>query len=284
MEIKTKINVENTEVTIIRKGNEEFISLTDLARYTNSEDPKIPILTWLRSKAVISFLGLWEKINNKNFDVTEFSKIENETGSNKFYMSPKKWIELTKAIGMTSKSGNNGGTFAHSDIAFEFASWLSPEFKLYLITEFKRLKNNEAYQNQISWSAKRELSKTNYLIHTNSIKKYIVPTLTDKQKQFVYANEADVLNVALFGITAKEWRDKNSELLGNIRDYADVIELIVLINLENLNANMIAQGLSQNKRLEELNKIAKEQMELLKDSKNIKKIDNIITEQKLLNE
>ena len=207
---------------------------------------------------------------------------ENEAGSNKFYMSPKRWIETTGAIGIISKAGNNGGTYAHSDIAFEFASWLSPEFKLYLITEFKRLKINEAYQKEIDWSAKRELSKTNYLIHTNSIKVYIVPTLTDKQKQFIYANEADVLNMALFGMTAKEWRDKNPNLDGNIRDYANVIQLIVLVNLENLNANMIANGLAQNIRLEQLNNIAKEQLELLKNSNSAKEIDKDINNAGLL--
>jgi hypothetical protein len=197
-------------------------------------------------------------------------------------MSPTQWIKRTNAIGIIAKGGKYSiGTFAHPDIAFEFASWLSPEFKLYLITEFERLKKNEAYQNKIEWSVKREISKTNDIIHTDSIKEYIVPTLTEKQKQFVYANEADVLNVALFGMTAKEWRDKNPKLDGNIRDYADVLHLVVLANLENLNATMISKGISGRERIETLNDTAKKQLEILRNKPSIKRLEKMDSTLKL---
>ena len=229
------------------------------------------------NKNVISFLGLWEQMNNFNFKGIEFETFENEAGKNSFYLSPQKWITATNAIGIISKSGNNGGTYAHSDIAFEFASWLSPEFKLYLIKEFERLKKNESYQNQIEWKANRMLSKVNYLIHTDSIKKNIIPTLSDKQKNLIYAEEADVLNVALFGMSAKEWREKNPNLAknGNIRDYTDLLHLIILSNLENLNADLIENGISQKERLIMLNKTAKNQVELLENNKNIKELESL---------
>lgn len=214
-------------------------------------------------------------VANPDFKGHEFEAFENAATRHSFYLSPQKWIDATNAIGIISKSGNNGGTFAHRDIAFEFASWLSPEFKLYLITEFERLKINESYQNKIEWSVKRELSKTNYIIHTDSIKEFIVPTLTEKQKQYVYANEADILNVALFGMTAKEWKDKNPDLEGNMRDYANVLQLVILVNLENLNAEMIEQGIEQSKRLERLNQIAKKQFEILQGTAGIRKIEKI---------
>ena len=199
-------------------------------------------------------------------------------------MTPKRWIESTNAIGIVSKRGRyNSGTYAHPDIAFEFASWISAEFKLYLVQEFERLKKNENYQNKITWSVRRELAKTNYKVHTDSIKEYIVPILTEKQKQYVYANEADVLNVALFGMTAKEWRDKNPNFSGNIRDYTDILHLVVLVNLENLNADMISEGISQSKRLEKLNNTARKQLALLKDNNNIKNIENIDNRLKLEN-
>lgn len=252
-------DIENN-IRILKVNDTDYISITDLARYVNPREPKVPIQTWMRNKDVILYLGLWEKLNNGNFKGREFTTFGNTAGRNSFYMSPQKWISETNAIGIISKSGNNGGTFAHSDIAFEFASWLSPEFKLYLITEFERLKKNEAYQAKISWSAKRELAKTNYLIHTEAIKENLVPTLTEKQKLFIYSNEADVLNVALFGMTAKEWKSNNPKLDGNIRDYASILELVVLINLENLNANMIENNISQTERLTKLNNIAKKQL------------------------
>jgi len=190
-------------------------------------------------------------------------------------MSPHRWIKETNAIGIISKSGNKGGTYAHPDIAFAFASWISPEFNLYLIKEFERLKRKESYQNKIEWSVRRELAKTNYVIHTESIKENIIPILTDKQKQYVYANEADLLNVALFGMTAKEWKDKNPKLTGNIRDYANVLQLVILSNLENLNAEMINQGILSKDRLERLNNIAKKQYDIFEKNSNIKKIEGI---------
>ena len=228
----------------------------------------------MRNKDVISYLGLWESIHNENFKGVEFDTFKNEAGSNKFKISPQKWIRETNAIGIISKSGNNVGTYARSDIALEFASWLSPEFKLYVIQEFQRLKKNEAYQNKIDWHANRVLAKTNYLIHTDAIKNYIVPTLTEKQKQFVYAEEADVLNVALFGMTAKEWRDNNPQLAvhGNIRDYSDLLHLIILNNLENLNAEFIEMNISQQERLIKLNNSAKRQIELLNDNRNMEEL------------
>ena len=225
--------------------------------YKNSSDPSFTVKNWLRRVSTIDYIGLWEKLHNVDFNLVEFDQIKTEYGKNTFAMSPTQWIKRTNSIGIVAKGGRYSiGTFAHPDIAFEFASWLSPEFKLYLITEFERLKSNEAYQNKIEWSVKRELSKTNYIIHTDSIKEFIVPTLTEKQKKYVYANEADVLNVALFGMTAKEWRDSNPSLEGNIRDYTDMLHLVVLANLENLNAEMIADGLSQSERIVKLNNTA----------------------------
>ena len=194
--IKTQIFVKEQTINVIIIDGEEYISLTDLARYANKEEPKIPVYTWMRNKNVISYLGLWEKLNNIGFKGHEFETFENEAGNNSFYMSPQKWIKSTNSIGIISKSGNNGGTYAHPDIAFEFASWLSPEFKLYLIQEFQRLKKNESYQKNVEWQANRLLSKLNYYIHTDALKNIIVPTPTDSQKRFVYAEEADVLNVA----------------------------------------------------------------------------------------
>lgn len=220
-------------------------------------------------------MGLWEIINNENFKRVEFDTFKNEAGSNKFKMSPQKWIKETNAIGIISKSGNNGGTYAHSDIALEFASWLSPEFKLYVIQEFERLKRNEAYQYKVEWNASRLLSKVNYVVHTDAIKSYIIPILTEEQKKFIYANEADVLNVALFGMTAKEWREKNPDLAtkGNIRDYTDLLHLIILNNLENTNAEMISHNISQQERLVNLNESARRQMSVLKDNKGIKELE-----------
>ena len=237
--IKSELEVNDNKIKIITIDSKEFISLTDLARYANPEEPKIPIQTWMRNKDVIAYLGLWEKLNNENFKGHEFTTFENLAGKNSFYMSPQKWIKGTNAVGLISKSGNNGGTYARSDIALEFASWLSPEFKLYVIQEFERLKRNEAYQYKMDWSVNRMLAKTNYRIHTDSIKQNIIPKLTEKQKKFAYAEEADVLNVALFGMTAKEWKENNPDLKGNIRDYADLKHLLILCNLENTNAELI---------------------------------------------
>ena len=274
--IKTEIRVKDTPVNVIRIDNTDFISLTDLAKYQNSSDPSFTVKNWLRKVSTIDYIGLWEQLHNFNFNLVEFDQIKTEYGKNSFAMSPTQWIKRTNSIGLISKGGRYRiGTFAHPDIAFEFASWLSPEFKLYLITEFERLKIKESYQNKIDWSVKRELSKTNYIIHTDSIKEFIVPTLTEKQKQYVYANEADVLNVALFGMTAKEWRDKHPNLNGNIRDYTDILHLIVLANLENLNADLITSGISQSKRIVKLNNTAKKQLELLKNSSSVCRLEKM---------
>ena len=280
--IKTEIIVKEQRINVLRIDNKEFISLTDLARYANPDEPKIPIYAWMRNKDVIAYLGLWEQLNNENFKGHEFETFENQAGKNSFYMSPQKWIKETNAVGIISKSGNNGGTYARSDIALEFASWLSPEFKLYVIQEFERLKKNEAYQNKIDWHANRVLAKVSYVVHTDAIKSIIVPTLTEKQKKFVYAEEADVLNVALFGITAKEWRESNPEIAnkGNIRDYTDLLHLVILNNLENINAELIEMKIPQNERLVRLNNIARKQMELLKNNKsfnNLEYIENKVT-------
>ena len=275
--IKTEIIVKEQRINVLRIDNKEFISLTDLARYANPEEPKIPIYAWMRNKDVIAYLGLWEQLNNENFKGHEFETFENQAGKNSFYMSPQKWIKETNAVGIISKSGNNGGTYARSDIALEFASWLSPEFKLYVIQEFERLKKNEAYQNKIDWHANRVLAKVSYVVHTDAIKSIIVPTLTEKQKKFVYAEEADVLNVALFGITAKEWRESNPELAdkGNIRDYTDLLHLVILNNLENINSELIEMKIPQNERLVRLNNIARKQMELLKNNKSFNNLEYI---------
>ena len=274
-EISTVLKVKNNEIRVMRVNDVDYISLTDLARYQNPTEPSFTVKDWIRRVSVINYIGLWEQLNNINFNLGEFTQIKTEYGTNPFYMSPTQWIKRTSAIGIIAKGGKYSiGAFAHPDIAFEFASWLSPEFKLYLITEFQRLKKDEAYQNKITWNVKRELSKANYLIHTDAIKENLVPTLTEKQKKFIYANEADVLNVALFGITAKEWRDNNSELDGNIRDYASVLQLVVLINLENLNAHMIENNIVQSERLIKLNGIAKKQLTTL-NSHNIKNIEKI---------
>lgn len=275
--IKTELKVKDNIVGVMRVGNVDYISLTDLAKFKNSTNPANVIIHWLSNKDTALYVGLWEELNNENFNFTEYREIKiNEIGTSSYTMSPKQWIQRTNAIGMISKGGKYSiGTYAHPDLAFEFAIWLNVEFKLYLIKEFERLKQNESYQNKIEWSVRRELAKTNYKIHTDSIKENIIPTLTEKQKQYVYANEADILNVALFGMTAKEWKDKNPDLEGNMRDYANVLQLVILVNLENLNAEMIEQGIEQSKRLERLNQIAKKQFEILQGTAGIRKIEKI---------
>ncbi len=275
--ITTQMNVKNNLVGVLRVGEVDYISLTDLAKFKNDKYPANVIIHWLSNKDTALYVGLWEELNNEKFNLTEYREIKiNEIGTSSYTMSPKQWIQRTNAIGLISKGGKYSlGTYAHPDLAFEFASWLSVEFKLYLIKEFKRLKKNESYQNKIEWSVRRELAKTNYKIHTDSIKENIVPTLTEKQKIYVYANEADILNVALFGMTAKEWKDKNKNLNGNIRDYANIIQLVILSNLENLNSEMIAQGIKQKNRLERLNIIARKQYDILKENNSVKKLNNL---------
>ena len=283
--ITTIMNVHENEVRVIRINNEDYISLTDLARFKNSNNPGDVIIKWMSNKSSFDFYCLWEELFNDNFKLAESREFKNDSATQSFTMSPSRWVNLTNAIGFISKRGKyDGGTFAHPDIALEFASWLDPAFKLYLIKEFKRLKYNESYQEKIQWSVRRSLSKTNYRIHTDSIKENIVPKLTEKQKQFVYANEADVINVALFGMTASEWRQRNPDLEGNIRDYTDVLHLVVLSNLEVLNANMIDNNVNQSERLEKLNTTARKELSILSKNKNvigIEKIDNELIDKKI---
>ena len=275
--ISTQMNVNNRLVRVMRVDTIDYISLTDLAKYQNENDPSGVIRNWMSNKNSFDFYNLWEELHNENFNSVESHRIKiDEVGYNRFTMTPNRWKKEFNAIGIIPSSGKYSiGTFAHPDIAFEFASWLNVEFKLYLIMEFQQLKQNESYQNKVNWSVRRELAKTNYKIHTDSIKENIIPTLTEKQKLYVYANEADILNVALFGMTAKEWKDQNPSLDGNMRDYANILQLVILSNLENLNSEMIAQGIPQNVRLEKLNAIAKKQYNILQDSKGIRKIEMI---------
>ena len=274
--IKTQLKVKDTLVGIMRIGDVDYISLTDLARYKNPLTPGDVIIKWMSNKSSFDFYCLWEELSNPNFKLAESREFKNDSATQSFTMSPSRWIKETNAIGFVSKRGKyDGGTFAHPDIALEFASWVDTAFKLHLIKEFERLKQNESYQKKINWSVRRELVKTNYKIHTDSIKENLVPTLTEKQKQYVYANEADVLNVALFGMTAKEWRDNNSDLDGNMRDYANILQLVILSNLENLNAEMIKQGIEQKERLQRLNEIAKKQYNILQGNNSIKKIEEL---------
>ena len=272
MSMNRKITVKGTEISIIQKGKDDFISLTDMVK--GFEDGLVLIEKWLRNKNTIEFIGIWEEINNPDFNSPEFGGIKNEAGLNRFTLSVKKWIDRTNAIGIIAKTGRYGsGTYAHKDIAFEFGSWLSPEFKLYLIKEFQRLKEDENYRHKLDWNLQRTLSKINYHIHTDAIKEKLIPKeLTKQQINFVYANEADLLNVALFGITAKQWRDSNTEKEGNIRDHATLEQLVVLSNLESINSVLIHQQLNQGERLQQLNKIAITQMKTLLSSSAIKKL------------
>lgn len=268
--IITKMHVKDNLVKVMRVNGVDYISLTDLARYKNPNNPGDVIIKWMSNKSSFDFYSLWEELFNDNFKLAEFREFKNDAANNSFTMSPSRWISFTNSKGFISKRGKyDGGTFAHPDIALEFASWIDPAFKLYLIKEFERLKHNETYQERIEWSVRRSLSKTNYRIHTDSIKENIVPTLTDKQKLFIYANEADVINVSLFGMTAKEWRENNPDKEGNIRDYADILHLVVLSNLEVLNASMIENNISQKDRLEKLNKTARRQINILTNDSNI---------------
>ena len=262
--VKAEINADGRQVSILSLGrNNDYISLTDIARY-KSDYPNDVIKNWMRGKDVIQFLGLWEKLNNPDFKPVEFDGFKMEAGTNAFTLSPQKWITATNAIGIISKAGRYGGTFAHTDIAFEFASWISAEFKLYIIKDYQRLKNDENSNSSLGWNLNRELVKINYRIHTDAIKENLIPeSMANKLQGIVYANEADILNVSLFGKTARQWRDENPGLTGNIRDYATYHQLIVLINLESMNAELIKMGLSQNERVLRLNKMAIEQMSLL---------------------
>jgi hypothetical protein len=275
-EYKATINANGAEISIVSNGSEDdYISLTDIAKY-KSDEPNDVIRNWLRTRDTIEFLGLWEKMNNPDFKPVEFEGFRNEAGKNSFVLSPQKWISATGAIGIVSKSGRYGGTFAHKDIAFEFASWVSPEFKLYIIKDYQRLKGDENSKLSLEWNVNRMLSKLNYRIHTDAIKENLISNdLTNKEIGITYASEADVLNVALFGKTAKEWRNEEPDIKGNIRDYATIEQLIVLVNLENLNANFIEKGMEQRQRLIELNKIARVQLKSLLNNKNVKNLENL---------
>ena len=269
---KNKLIVKDTAIRIVKTNEDDYISLTDIAKY-KSDEPNAVIQNWLRNKNTIEFLGLWEQLNNPNFNPLEFEGFRNEAGGNAFTLSPTKWIKATNAIGIITKSGKYGGTYAHKDIAFEFASWISPEFKLYLIKEFQRLKEEEVKRQQLGWDVKREFAKMNYRIHTDAIKEHLIDdNLDDKFKNYVYADEADMLNVIVFGKTAKEWRNENPDKEGNIRDYANVEELVVLANLEAFNAEMIKKGIDQRERFKKLRKIAREQLTSLLNKSSKKQL------------
>ncbi len=271
MDKNTKIEIIGSDVTLFSKGEEDYISLTDLAKHKNAEHTGVVISHWMSTRYTIEFMGIWERVNNPSFNLTEFSYIKNESGSNGFVLSAKQWIEKTNAIGIISKAGRYGGTYAHKDIAFEFATWISPELKFYLIKEFQRLKEEE--QKQLGWDVKRQLTKINYRIHTDAIKENLIPVeLTKQQIHLVYASEADLLNMALFGKTAKQWHDENPSQKGNIRDYSNVTQLVCLANLENLNAHLIQQDLPQSERIRLLNRTAIQQMRLLTDDLGVKKL------------
>ena len=260
-DIMTRITVQNTKINVVKVNGEDYICLTDMLR---AKDGDFFIADWLRNRNTLEFLGIWEKVYNPDFNYGEFATIRNQSGLNSFKISVKEFAARTNAISLQAKTGRYGGTYAHKDIAFEFAMWISPEFKVYIVKEFQRLKFEE--QQLIGWSAKRELSKINYRIHTDAIKQNLIPVeVTTAQANMIYANEADVLNVAMFGMTAKQWREANPGQKGNIRDYATINELICLSNMENLNAVFIGQGIPQGERLIKLNQIAIHQMNVLED-------------------
>ena len=266
-----KINVTGTDITIVEYQDSDFISLTDMVRGFGDDSM---IYSWMRNRNTLEFIGIWEEIHNPDFKGNEFVTFKSQAGLNTFNLTPRKWIEATNAIGIISKAGRyGGGTFAHKDIAFEFGSWLSPGFKIYLIKEYQRLKNDENDRLKLEWNFQRTLSKVNYTIHTDAIKENLIPTeLTPIQISFVYANEADILNVALFGKTAKQWRTENPDIKGNIRDTANIEQLVVLSNMESMNAVLIHKGLSQSERLIELNKMAISQMKSLVNNNKIQKL------------
>lgn len=265
----TNITVKEVSVRTLKVNGADYISITDIAKQKNPIEPKDVVKNWMRLKNTLEYLGLWERLNNPAFKGVDFDPLLRDAGSNAFTMSPSRWVELTGAIGVITKNGAGGGTYAQRDIAFKFASWVSVEFELYLVKEFQRLKEEE--QKLLGWSAKRELAKLNYHIHTDAIKQNLIPQeLSPAQTSIVYANEADVLNIAMFSITAKQWRDANPDLKGNIRDYATINELICLSNMENLNAVFITENIPQNERLIKLNQIAIQQMKILQEIENRK--------------
>ena len=270
---KSTIEVQGASVTVLSRNQQDLISLTDIARFKNPERSDDLVRNWLRNRNTVEFLGIWEKLHNPAFNSVEFDGIKSQTGLNSFVITPKQWIEKTGAIGLISSTGRYGGTYAHKDIAFEFASWVSVEFKLYLIKEFQRLKDEENDRLKLGWNLQRTLAKINYRIHTDAIRETLIPpAITRQQASLVYANEADLLNVALFGQTAKEWRDAHPGAEGNIRDHAPLEQLVVLTNLESLNSVLIRQGLSQPERLRKLNGIAISQMRTLLAADNVKRL------------
>lgn len=269
---KGKITAKGTEIIVLSHGNDDdYISLTDIARYKNSDEPNVVVANWLRNRNTVEFLGIWEQLYNPNFKPLEFEGFRKEAGLNAFTLSPMKWVNSTYAIGIMVKAGRGGGTFAHKDIAFEFASWISNEFKLYIIKDYQRLKSDENSRISLDWNVKRILAKVNYRIHTDAIRDNLIPPeVTNRQKSFVYADEVDLLNVALFGMTATEWRKANPDKDGNMRDHATIEQLLVLANLENINALYIGKGLSQTERIAELNRIARQQLSQLLDNSSVK--------------
>lgn len=270
----TSIQVEGQEIALLTVNDNDFISLTDIAKHKNPEATGQIISNWLRTRYTIEFMGLWEQMHNLDFKLLDFEQVKNDAGSNSFVLSPKLWIEKTNAIGLISRSGrHHGGTFAHKDIAFEFASWISPSFKLYLIKEFQRLKLDESARLKQSWNLQRTLAKVNYTIHTDAIKANLIPkSLSREQCYAIYASEADLLNMALFGMTAKEWREQNRGIPGNMRDHASIEQLVILSNLESINAMLIQQGFSSSHRLAQLNQIAITQMQSLLNSAQIRNL------------
>lgn len=275
----SKINANGVDIGVIEdKSLGTFLCLTDIARYKNHDEPKAVVANWMRLKNTIEFLGLWESFNNNSFKGLEFDTFKNEAGGNAFTMSPQKWISSTNAIGIISKTGRYGGTYAHSDIAFEFASWISPEFKLYIIKDYQRLKKEEAERLSIGWDEKRALSKINYHIHTDAIQNYLIDDVDPEGKKYVFSSEADMLNVALFGKRAWEWRSEHPNAAArkeNIRDYASAEELVILINMESLNAELIKQGISQTERFERLREMAKQQMQVLLKNRTSDKLRKV---------
>lgn len=283
--VESVIHADGVDISVVTTvGNEDdYISLTDMAKRKNPSEPYIVVCNWLRTTSTIQFLGLWEELNNPNFNPIVFDRFKNESGENAFTLSPRKWIKETNAIGLVSKSGRyGGGTFAHKDIAFEFASWLSPEFKLYIIKDYQRLKEDEGHRYALEWNVKRILAGANYRIHTDAVKENLLPPALPKHKQgFIYADEADMLNVALFGKTAKQWRDENPNLNGNMRDYASIEQLLVMANLEASNALLIAQGVEQRSRLEQLRALAVRQLKTLSGSASARKLNDMHNQIKL---
>ena len=270
---KSTIEVQGASVAVLSQDRQDLISLTDIARFKNPERSDDLIRNWLRNRNTVEFLGIWEKLHNPAFNSVEFYGIKSQAGLNSFVLTPKHWIEKTSAIGIISSTGRYGGTYAHQDIAFEFASWVSVEFKLYLIKEFQRLKEDESRRLSLAWNLNRTLSKLNYRIHTDAIQAHLIPaTVTPAQAATTYATEADLLNVALFGLTAKQWRKANPKLEGNMRDYSTVEQLLVLANIEGMNAELIHMRLSQGERLKRLNEIAIRQMQVLTSTSAIKKL------------